>query len=287
MSNEIEKTEAKTELLPVNFSAFAGIEQFEAMQRMAKLLAASQMIPEKFKNNLSDCVIAIELSNRIGASVFAVMQSLYIVKGIPAWSAQFIIAAVNSTNKFTPLRFEITEEKELKKIQYEYTVYENGKKESKTGFLTIKNKVCVAYAVEKRTGERLESAPVSYEMAIKEGWWQKTGSKWQTMPDLMLRYRAGSFFGKMYAPEIFLGMQTKEEVEDMNLIDVTPLEEKINAEILNKANAENFEEPETKPEPQAETPTKKEPKKAMKKEAETTAEKASELFNTQTPPFAD
>ena len=73
----------------------------------------------------------------------------------------------------------------------------------------------------------------------------------------------------------------------MDLIDVTPLEEKINAEILNKANAENFEEPETKPEPQAETPTKKEPKKAVKKEAETPAEKASELFNEQTPPFAD
>ena len=63
-------------------------------------------------------------------------------------------------------------------------------------------------------------------------------------------------------------------------------------EVINNANKEifdgDFEEvEETKPEPQAETSTKKEPKKAVKKEAETPAEKASELFNEQTPPFAD
>ena len=56
-------------------------------------------------------------------------------------------------------------------------------------------------------------------MAKAEGWLTKTGSKWQTMPELMLKYRAAAFFGRLYAPEVLMGMQTAEEV-----IDITPIQ---------------------------------------------------------------
>ena len=52
-------------------------------------------------------------------------------------------------------------------------------------------------------------------MAKAEGWLQKQGSKWQTMPDLMLRYRAAAFFARQYAPELTMGMHTAEEVADV------------------------------------------------------------------------
>jgi len=61
----------------------------------------------------------------------------------------------------------------------------------------------------------LEGTPVSIEMAKAEGWFQKNGSKWQTMPEQMLRYRAASFFGKLYAPEILMGMSTSDELHDI------------------------------------------------------------------------
>jgi hypothetical protein len=35
------------------------------------------------------------------------------------------------------------------------------------------------------------------------------------MPELMLRYRSAAFFARLYAPDITLGMQTAEEVEDI------------------------------------------------------------------------
>ena len=38
------------------------------------------------------------------------------------------------------------------------------------------------------------------------------------MPDVMLRYRAASFFGKLYAPELLMGLQTAEEVRDATII---------------------------------------------------------------------
>src|SRR5690606_12997264 len=77
------------------------------------------------------------------------------------------------------------------------------------------NARCVAWATEKATGERLESAPVTMEMAVNEGWYGKNGSKWKSMPDLMMRYRSAAFFGRIYAPELLMGLPAEEEVHDV------------------------------------------------------------------------
>jgi len=189
-------------------ACFGNTSGFDLLQRQAKLLASSSLVPEQFSffgkdGKLKDpalqiyaqanAAIAIEMAIRIGASPIMVAQNLYIVHGRPSWSSQFIIAAINSSGKFSPLRFEITGEGD--------------------------KKTCVAWALELKTGERLDSAPVSIDMAKKEGWYGKNGSKWQTMPDLMLRYRAASFFGRVYAPEILMGIKGAEEVEDF--IDIS------------------------------------------------------------------
>ena len=41
------------------------------------------------------------------------------------------------------------------------------------------------------------------------------------MPQAMLRYRAASFFGKIYAPELLMGLRTVEEAEDVIDVDAT------------------------------------------------------------------
>lgn len=82
-------------------------------------------------------------------------------------------------------------------------------------------RACKAWTNDK-AGERLEGPEVSIAMAKAEGWYEKTGSKWKTMPELMLRYRAAAFFGRLYAPDVLMGMQTAEEVIDVEPIDVTP-----------------------------------------------------------------
>lgn len=170
-------------------SYFSSIEAFTTGQRMCQMLAASTLVPQSFQNNLPNVMIALEIANRTGSSPLAVMQNLYIVQGRPSWSSQFVIAALNSCGKFSPLRF---------------AVQGNGD-----------NRSCYAWALESGTGERLEGPPVSIEMAKREGWFGKNGSKWQTMPELMLRYRAAAFFGRLYAPEILMGMQAQDEVEDI------------------------------------------------------------------------
>lgn len=199
----------------------AGGAAFAHIQRVAKMFSSSDLIPEQFRGKVANCTIALEMAHRMGANPMAVMQNLYIVHGRPGWSAQFIIACLNQCGKFSPLRFDVTGE---------------GDKKS-----------CVAWALEKETNEKLYGPPVSIQMAKDEGWLGKSGSKWKTMPDLMLRYRAATFFGRLYAPDLLMGMQTAEELRDVEEPRKVTARE-VKAPALLKAP----EAPAPAPEPQAE-----------------------------------
>ncbi len=120
---------------------------------------------------------------------------------------------------------------------------------------------CVAYATDLATKETIEGPPVSIAMAKAEGWYSKSGSKWKTLPELMLRYRAAAFFIRLYAPETTMGLHTPEELYDSGeVIDVTPVQD-AQQEIDTRANQEPIDitpdpapmdEPEPGPEPEPE-----------------------------------
>jgi len=164
-------------------------ESFEHAQRVALMLSKSSLIPASYQNNVQNTMIALEMAHRIGASPLMVMQHLYIVQGKPSFSSTFIIATINSCGKFgSSLRFEFSGE---------------GDELS-----------CVAWCIEKGSTQRIESPRATVKMAKEQGWWAKNGSKWPSMTELMLSYRAAAFFGRLYAPEITMGMQTYDEVLD-------------------------------------------------------------------------
>lgn len=170
-------------------------EKFELAQRQAKALSMSTVIPKEYQNNIPNTMVALEMAQRIGASPLMVMQNLHIIHGKPSWSSTFIIAALNSCGRFSALRFDMHKDK------------------------------CRALANEISTGEVLEGPWITLEMAKSEGWSTKPGSKWKTMPDLMMRYRAAAFFGRLYAPEIMMGMYTEYEQNDMQPIKATQIQE--------------------------------------------------------------
>ncbi len=219
------------------------LEAFELSQRIAKMLSSSTLVPEDYRatiqkkagkddfgnqlykevpnpNGLSNCIIALNMANRMGADPLMVMQNLYLVNGRPSWSSQFIMAGINSSGRFSALRFDLEDLGETE-VEYQEAVWENRKKKTITKSIKVNNFSCVAWAIERETGERLESSKITIEMAVKEGWYTKDGSKWQTMPEQMLRYRAASFFGRVYAPELLMGLRSAEEEQD-RIIDVTP-----------------------------------------------------------------
>jgi hypothetical protein len=172
---------------------------FEMLQRQAKMFSSSSLVPKDFQGNVANCAIGINIAKRLGADPFMVLQNIDIIHGRPSFRATFLIAMVNAAGRFEPLQFRMEGDE--------------GKP----------SRSCVAFTKSKPDGTPLEGPKITLEMAKAEGWSTKNGSKWLTMPELMLRYRAAAFFARLYAPDITLGMMTAEEAVDIQQErDVTP-----------------------------------------------------------------
>lgn len=167
-------------------SGFYTTQTWELANRIAKAFAASSLVPSAYQGNVANCIVALEIAHRMKASPLLVMQNLYIVHGNPGWSAKFLIATFNQCGRFSSIRYEFSEDR----------------------------KTCRAWAVEKATGERIEGPTVSVQMAQAEGWSTKNGSKWKSMPELMLMYRSAAFLVRTFAPELSMGLPTSDELED-------------------------------------------------------------------------
>jgi hypothetical protein len=176
--------------LPAVSVGFNDLKSFELTVRIAKVLAASSLVPEAYRDNLANCSIALNMASRIGADPLLVMQNLYIVHGNPGWSSKFLIACVNTCGRFSALRYEWR------------------------GTSGTDEYGCRAWAIEKDTKERLNGVWIDWRMVKAEGWHKKNGSKWNTMPDQMFVYRSAAFWARAYAPELSMGLQTAEELSD-------------------------------------------------------------------------
>lgn len=227
-------------------------EQFDTIQRVCKMFATSELVPDMYKESgsnplnkaMSNCMIALDVANRIGAAPLMVMQNLVIIYGRPSWSSKFLIATVNTCGRFEPLKYSFTNKGMLGKVEYTDYVWNQStkRKEAVTKVFDgtkIANIECKAYTVAKGSDEVLESSIISLEMAIKEGWYTKSGSKWRTMPQQMLMYRAASFWTSAYAPELSMGMKTSDEVMDIVDADYIDVSDEVELEKASKANKES------------------------------------------------
>ena len=208
----------------------ANSNPLNAMMAVAEELSKSDIIPKEFQKKPANCLIAVQLANRLKADPFMVMQNTDVIYGKPALRSTFIIACINGSGKLLGnLKFELNE----------------------------KCTKCRAWGIEKETGSKLYGPTITMEMAQAEGWIAKNGSKWKTMPEIMLRYRAASFFGRLQCPEILNGIYSTEEVEEMgasvsptDVIDV--FAEGVNEEVITpEKEVNNGEELEITPEMEA------------------------------------
>lgn len=220
----VAKTEEKTEVAHSNnkvtdysLGIFGTSDNFIMAMQMAKALASSTIVPATFQKNDANCLIAIEQAQRLRVSPLMVMQNLYVIQGRPSWSSKFLIAAINNSGKFDM------------ELQFEETRDKDGKPYS-----------CLAWTT--KNGRRVEGMNVDMEMAEAEGWLGKNGSKWKTMPQLMLRYRAASFFSSLNCPELTMGLYTKEEMQDNDFKEypMEDLQEQVKRDIAENANSEDF-----------------------------------------------
>lgn len=169
---------------------------FDKLMDMSQMLSKSTIVPIQYQNRAENCFVALDLASRMGLSPMVVMQNLYVIQGKPSWSGQAVASMLRATPSF-------------KNVELHY-VGEAGK-DTWGAYVT---------AIKVATGKLLTGATVTLAIAKKEGWFQKNGSKWQTMPEIMLAYRAHTWFGRVYAPELLMGLQSVEEIEDVTHVEV-------------------------------------------------------------------
>ncbi|HZK00148.1 MAG TPA: hypothetical protein VFC79_09075 [Tissierellaceae bacterium] len=163
----------------------------DKMMEMATMLAKSTIVPQEYRNRPENVFLALDMANRMGLSPMSIMNNMYVVNGRPNFSGSFIAGLIKSTPLFSDVEL--------------VWVGEEGK--DSWG--------CYISAKETRTGNTVKGATVTMKMAKGEGWVRNV--KWQTMPELMLTYRAYSFFGRTHASELLTGVYDKDEMEDVRL----------------------------------------------------------------------
>jgi len=160
---------------------------FQEAMLAANMYARSSLVPQQYRGKQAECFVALQLANRQGVDPLMLMQNSYVVGGRPGVEGKYAIALMNARGPFKG------------GVHFEY----GGKGD---------NRSCTAWGIRKDTGERCE-AVVDMEMAKAEGWTKN--QKWRTLRDLMLAYRSGAFLARMYCPEVLMGMQTIEEIQDV------------------------------------------------------------------------
>lgn len=215
-----------------NLPGFQSAEGFELLQRQAKMFTHSTLVPQQFQGeqNMGNAIIALEMSTRMNASPLMVMQNLYIVYGNPGWSSKFLIATFNQCGRFEAIKYRPTGEK------------------------GTDSQGIIAYTREKGSDEIIAGPEVTIALAKQEGWYGKKGSKWKTMPDQMLRYRAAAWLIRTTAPEISMGLQTADEIIDVEgkVVDTADvvaetIEKNANSEVIDiePTPTSEFVDPET------------------------------------------
>lgn len=163
------------------------IKRFELEQRRAMALSKSAFFPDNLKGDVASAVIVYDMANRMNISVMEVAQSIYIIYNKPSFATAFLVARLNQSGMIKgSLKTVISKDKQS----------------------------CYCSAIDAVTGEENIGMTITMQIAKAEGWTSKKGSKWVTMPELMLRKRAQSFFIKEFYPQVMFGMQTVEDLQD-------------------------------------------------------------------------
>lgn len=216
-------TQQNNKVTDFSLGIFGTSDNFIMAMQMAKALSSSSVVPKEYQGNPSNALVAIEIAQRLSTSPLMVMQNLDVIQGRPSWSSKFLIGMINNSGKYDM------------ELQYEEKTTKDGKPFS-----------CMCWTTKK--GRKVTGVTIDMDLAQAEGWTTKNGSKWKTMPQVMLRYRAAAFFARLNCPEITLGFYTKEEVIEGDFKEVTEqmslenMKEQVEKEIKASANSEVFDE---------------------------------------------
>ena len=187
----VETTTTQAVVKQENNSVSPELKGFSDMWKIATQYAKSDLVPENYKGKPQNVIIALGMAQKTGFDVYTIMNNLNIVKGKASWSGSFCRTLIEATGIYKDL--DLIEVGERDKDTWGY----------------------YAQAIKKSDGKIVKGATVTIGMAKAEGWTKN--SKWTSMPELMLQYRAMAFFARVYASSAINGIYTEDENVEINM----------------------------------------------------------------------
>lgn len=174
------------------------VQNYNNNWKLAEKLATSSLLPDEFKGHPENVLIALSMAEKMDLDPFTVCQNLHLVKGRLSWSGSFCKTLIEKTGQFKDLDL----------------IYIGKEGTDERG--------CYLEATRIRDGKRIKGNTVTVKLAKDEGWWSRKDkyghetSKWSSMTEQMLGYRAMAFFARLYTPEALNGVMTSEENDDIS-----------------------------------------------------------------------
>ena len=155
-------------------------DMFDVMDKaykFANIFAQSDIVPAHYRGKPENTFIAVQTAYRMNLDPMLIMQNTYVVSGKLGMNSTFAISLANSSGIFdSGIRYKLEGSGDTLKV--------------------------TAYAKVKATGEEI-SYTIAMSEAVAEGWTKN--SKYKTLPELMLRYRAAVLLITTHLPESLNG----------------------------------------------------------------------------------
>lgn len=182
--------------VPDSMDNYINPARFDQIAKLADVFAMSDLVTDHFKGKKANCFIALQMAFRAKIDPMVALQNLNIIQGKPGMSSQLAIALANRSGLLKgPIRFTVSGEGE---------------------------DLTVTASATTRDGYEI-SAEASMAMARAENWVKNP--KYRSMPKVMLTYRSATFLIRQNMPEVLLGMQSDDEVEDLQAAAKEPTQE--------------------------------------------------------------
>lgn len=162
----------------------------EAMQ-YADVIAKSDIVPQEYKGNPGNVLIAIQMGLELGLPPLQALQNVAVINGRPCVWGDSLLAIARAHPSCEYIHEETDEQ------------------------------AMIARCRIKRRGEPEQVRTYSKADAEQAGLWNKQGP-WQTYPKRMLQMRARGFAVRDVFPDALRGVALAEEAQDTPPRDVTP-----------------------------------------------------------------
>jgi len=186
----------------------------------------SSIVPKELQGKTKELVELQKFADYRKEPLVVLLNNILFIDGKMGWKSTYIISKINSATK----RF-------LQPLNYR-SIGEIGKPSF--------GKIAYTYDIK---GNLMEGPAVTLDIAEKSGWTNKDNSSWNTIPELMLTYRAATFFGRIFCPDLFDGLHTSDELVDIysasGTLPLQAIDEQI-LEIINETKNTKKEEEQTK-----------------------------------------